>query len=124
MPEKFRQDLKARAFEFSAAIFRRYKRLAAGGPARAHMAQQLFEAASGIGAMLEEAEVAMSRRDMAAKQSIALRESRESNYWLRLLSTDTELTAELVSLVDESRQFVAMLTTSVRKLRNPPGAAS
>jgi four helix bundle protein len=88
------------------------------------MAQQLFEAASSIGAMLEEAEVAMSRRDMAAKQSIALRESRESNYWLRLLSIDTELTAELAALVDESRQFVAMLTTSVRKLRNPPGAAS
>jgi four helix bundle protein len=74
--------------------------------------------------MLEEAEVAMSRRDMAAKQSIALRESRESNYWLRLLSIDTELTAELATLVDESRQFVAMLTTSVRKLRNPPGAAN
>ena len=124
MPEKFRQDLKARAFEFAAAIFRRYKRLAAGSSAHAHMAQQLFEAASSIGAMLEEAEVAMSRRDMAAKQSIALRESRESNYWLRLLSIDTELTAELATLVDESRQFVAMLTTSVRKLRNPPGAAS
>ena len=61
MTDKPRQDLKARAFEFAGNIFRRYKRLAAGSPAHAHMTQQLFEAASGIGAMLEEAEVANSR---------------------------------------------------------------
>jgi hypothetical protein len=42
------------------------------------MTQQLFEAASGIGAMLEEAEVANSRRDMAAKQAIALGSVRNS----------------------------------------------
>jgi four helix bundle protein len=115
-----RQDLKARAFQFATAVLQRHKRLSAGGPAHAHMTQQLFEAASSIGAMLEEGEVASSRRDMAAKHTVALREARESNYWLRLLSTDPLLASELEWLVDESRQFVAMLTTSVRKLRNPP----
>src|SRR3954470_1332285 len=114
-----RQDLKARAFAFAAGILDRYSRLAAGGPERAHMAHQLFRAVSSIGAMLEEGEVANSRRDMAAKHAIALRESREANHWLRLISRLPEWTEELAPFVEESRQFIAMLTTSVRKLRQP-----
>jgi four helix bundle protein len=87
------------------------------------MAGQLFEAGSAIGALLEEGQVANSRRDMGAKYAIALREARESNYWLRLFSTEREWTDELRPLVQESREFVAMLTTSVRKLRSPPSDA-
>ena len=120
MSDPVRQDLTGRAFKFGADVFERYRRLSAGGPAHAHMTQQLFEAATGIGALLEEGQVANSRRDMAAKYAIALREARESNYWLRMLSVDRSLTAELMPFVDESRQFVAMLTVSVRKLRSPP----
>ena len=114
-----RQDLKARAFEFAGRILKLYKRLAAGGPAHAHMAQQLFEAATSIGAQLEEAEVANSRRDLASKHAIALRESRESNYWLRLFSIELEWRTELAPLVQESLEFIRMLTVSVRKLRSP-----
>jgi four helix bundle protein len=101
-----RQDLKARAFEFAANILNLYKRLSAGGPAHAHMAQQLFEAASSIGAQLEEAEVANSRRDLASKHAIALRESRESNFWLRMFATIPEWRQELAPLVQESLEFV------------------
>jgi four helix bundle protein len=84
------------------------------------MTQQLFEAGSAIGANLEEGMVANSRRDMAQKYAIALRESREARYWLRLLARDAAFTAELTPLIQESTEFVAMLTTSVRRLRNPP----
>ena len=84
------------------------------------MALQLWRAASGIGALLEEGEVANSRRDMAAKYAIALRESRESNYWLSLYSTYPSWKKELAWSVNESSEFVAMLTTSVRKLRSRP----
>jgi four helix bundle protein len=115
----YRQDLKALAFDFAATILKMYNRLASGGPAHAHMAQQLFEAASAIGAMLEEGEVANSRRDMASKHAIALREARESNHWLRLFSTIPEWKEELAPLVQESLEFVRMLTVSVRKLRTP-----
>jgi four helix bundle protein len=81
------------------------------------MAQQLFAAGSAIGAMLEEGEVANSRRDMASRHAIALREARESNHWLRLFSTIPAWKAELAPLVQESLEFVRMLTVSVRKLR-------
>ena len=117
MTENPRQDLCARAFEFSDAVVSRYPRLAAGGPHHAHMALQLVEAATGIGALLEEGVVANSRRDMASKYAIALREARESKYWLRLFSKFPQWTDELAPLIQESSEFVAMLTVSVRKLR-------
>jgi four helix bundle protein len=83
------------------------------------MAEQLFRSGTGIGASLEEAEVANSRRDLAAKQAIALREARETKYWLRLFGTEEAWAAELAPLIQESSEFVAMLTVSVRRLREP-----
>lgn len=118
--DKPRQDLKERAFRFSSEILSRYRRLSAADAAHAHMAQQLLEAATGIGAALEEAEVANSRRDLALKQAIGLREARESKYWLRLFATDAAWRDELVPLIQEAGEFVAMLTVSVRKLRSGP----
>ena len=61
----------------------------------AHIGLQMFRAGSAIGASIEEGQVANSRRDMAAKHAIALREARET----------------------EALEFVAMLTVSVKKLR-------
>jgi four helix bundle protein len=91
------------------------------GTAHAHMAQQMWEAVSSIGAQLEEGEVANSRRDMAAKHAIALREAREARYWFRLIAADPAWTTEVRWFIQESEEFVRMLTVSVRKLRSPPG---
>jgi four helix bundle protein len=122
MPDKPRQDLKQRAFNFGARVLGLYKRLAAESPAHAFMALQLVKASTSIGALLEEGEVANSRRDMAAKYAIALRESRETNHWLRLFATEERWAEELAPLIQESREFIAMLTVSVKKLRTsvPP----
>jgi four helix bundle protein len=119
MTDNQRQDLCARALEFGDAIVSRFPRLAAGGAHHAHMALQLMEAATSIGANLEEGVVANSRRDMASKYAIALRESRESRFWLRLFSRIPEWKDELAPYLQESNEFVAMLTVSVRKLRSP-----
>jgi len=86
------------------------------------VAYQLFDAVSSIGANLEEAKGAYSPRDFASKNSISLKEARESKYWLRL--------AEAKSLGDkkrrqrllkESDEWVAMLTTGVKNLQAGQG---
>src|SRR6185295_16440747 len=120
MSEKNRQDLRARAFKLSVLMFRLFPELARASPAHAHLAKQLWRAVTGIGALLEEGEVANSRRDMAAKYAIALREAREANYWSRLGATDQKWAAQIAPVVQETNEFVAMLTVSVRKLRKPP----
>lgn len=55
---------------------------------------------------------------MAAKYAIALREAREALYWLKLLSTDPLVGDSLTALIKEADEWVAMLTTTVKKLRS------
>ena len=57
---------------------------------------------------------------MAGKYAIALRESREARYRLRLIASQSGWTEELRPLIQEATEFVAMLTVSVRRLRTPP----
>ena len=83
-----------------------------------HIANQLMRAGTAIGANLEEAKSAYSRRDLAAKYAISLREGRECHYWLRLIKADQPQLSEVIDpLLDECNQLIAMLTTTVRKLR-------
>ena len=114
---RYRTDLKERTFQFALDLLKRHSRIAAAGPPYAHIALQLFQAASSIGSQLEEGVGASSRRDMAHKHSIALREAREARRWLRLLVDSETFGSELNPLLAESDEFVAMLTASVRKLR-------
>ena len=112
-----RQDLGARAFALSRRVLGLYAALARTSAAHAHIARQLFSSTTAIGALLEEGQVANSRRDMASKYAIALREAREANYWARLAATDPRWAEAMAPIIKETGEFIAMLTVSVRKLR-------
>ena len=56
---------------------------------------------------------------MGAKHAIALREAKEAKYWLRYLLATNVMLLETQPLFTEADELVAMLTTSVKKLRNP-----
>jgi len=78
----------------------------------------MLRAGTAIGASLEEAKSAYSRRDLASKYAISLREARECHYWFRLIKADqSQFGDEVDSLLDECNQLIAILTTTVRKLR-------
>ena len=49
------------------------------------MSNQLLRSGTSVGANITEAQAAQSPKDFIAKMSIASKEARESNYWLRLL---------------------------------------
>ena len=71
-----------------------------------------------IGALMEEALGAESRRDLLHKMSMAHKEARESHYWLRLLAA-SDLLSELdltdhLAKVDE---LVRLLTTITRSAK-------
>jgi four helix bundle protein len=100
-----------------------FQELAGVSAAHAYVARQLLRATASVGANLEEG-VASSRRDMASKYSIALRESREAKYWSRLLAVDPRWTARAAPITKETDEFVAMLTVAVKKLRQPVEAQS
>ena len=50
------------------------------------LAQQLLRSGTSIGANVEEAQAGQSRADFISKYSIALKEARETRYWLRLIA--------------------------------------
>ena len=57
------------------------------------IAKQLLRSGTSIGANVEEANAAQTKKDFITKMSIASKEARESKYWLRLLDK-----SELVKL--------------------------
>jgi len=118
-----RQDLNARAFKLAARVFKLFPKLVMAGSGHAYIARQLLRATASVGANLEEGSAASSRRDMVQKYSIALRESREGKYWSRLLATDPAWSSTLEDVIQETSEFAAMLTVSVKKLRLPVGSS-
>ena len=74
-----------------------------------------LRAGTSIGANLEEAHAGQSRADFIAKSRIALKEARETLYWLRLIgATAIVSTKRLEPLLQELREIVAILTTIVK----------
>ena len=78
------------------------------------VADQLLRSGTSAGANYEEARGAESKDDFVHKLQIALKELRESNYWLRLLVKSGKVPAErMKDLLGESSQLRAMLSKSV-----------
>jgi four helix bundle protein len=76
---------------------------------------QLFNAASSVGAHLEEADAASSHRHFTSLNRGALREMREARYWLRLIVAGRLQSWQRVrGLAAEASELVAIMTTIVK----------
>lgn len=79
------------------------------------LSRQLLKAGTSIGANIEEALAGQSRADFLSKMSIASKEARESNYWLRLIRDSKFLEDHHVNpLLAESSEIIRMLTYIVK----------
>ena len=54
-------------------------------PKSSYMIDQLARAGTSVGANIHEAQYAQSKKDFISKLEIALKESNETSYWLRLM---------------------------------------
>lgn len=79
------------------------------------LSAQLMRSGTSVGANVEEVTAGQSRRDFVAKMSIASKEARESNYWLRLLR-DSNLcpSVDPFPLIEQSERLVRILTSIVK----------
>jgi len=79
------------------------------------LSKQLLRSGTSIGANVEEALAGQSRADFISKMSIASKEARETNYWLRLLSDSKMLpSAKVAPLLSESQSLINLLTSIVK----------
>ena len=84
----------------------------------APIADQLMKAGTSIGANLEEAKAGSSRREFVRYVDIALREARESVYWLRLcVALELEPKSEIERLRNEGEQLARILGAIVVKTK-------
>ncbi len=88
-------------------------------PAGKNLVNQLERCGPGGGANYEEARGAESPADFVHKVRIALKEVRETRYWLRLIlrAKLVDRPHELRPLVDECGELIAILTASARTAR-------
>ena len=78
------------------------------------IADQLLRSAMSAGANYEEAQGAESKEDFTHKLQIALKELRESGYWLQLLVRSGKIPIKKMDpLIDESNQLRAMISKAV-----------
>jgi four helix bundle protein len=112
-------ELQQRCFEFACQIVRLHDLLSTRGASARDLGRQLLRSGTSIGANLEEADAAQSKADFISKCTIALKEARESHFWLRLLVTTGKIKPNDNGpyLLSECDQLVAILTTIVKKTR-------
>ncbi|MBC8174159.1 MAG: four helix bundle protein [Candidatus Marinimicrobia bacterium] len=78
---------------------------------------QLAKSGTSVGANYEESQATNSRADFRHKIGIALKEARESNYWLRIMErTKIGNQQEVKRLVKESGEIKAILATIFNKV--------
>ena len=81
------------------------------------LCNQLLRAGTSIGANNAEASSAISKADFKSKSFIALKEARESLYWLELLHRNGYLTdAQFNSIYADAEELVKVLTHRCKKL--------
>ena len=107
------RDLDARLLQYGARIIKLVEALPKTLVCR-RIGDQLLRSGMAVGANYEEAQGAESQVDFSHKLQIALKELRESNYWLRLLEVSEKMPRDrLADIIDESTQLRAILSKAV-----------
>lgn len=107
-----KQTILERSFDFAKLIISAY--LSAKQQNEYVLSKQLLRSGTSIGANVEEAEGAISKREFAAKMSIALKEARETRYWIRLIEHTKIVEIETQLLLQEISEIIRMLTAIVK----------
>lgn len=78
------------------------------------LSRQLLRSGTSIGANVEEAIAAYSKKEFAAKMSIASKEARETRYWLKLIKTSKLVSVNVDAHLAEIEHIINILTAIVK----------
>ena len=111
-------DLLKRTFNFGISCLKFLRKLESN-PENNLIRFQLGKSCTSVGANYEESQAGSSKADFKNKVKIALREARETNYWLRILKELNDNNDEsLESLIKESQELKNILGAIVVKSNN------
>lgn len=82
------------------------------------LATQLLKSGTSIGANIEEAVSAYSRKEFSPKMGISLKEAKETRYWIRLLYETQYLDErQYHSLLQDVEELIKLLTSILKSSR-------
>ena len=107
-----------KSFEFALVIISLYQQLQA--EREYVISKQLLRSGTSIGANVEDAVAAQSRKDFLSKMSIASKEARETLYWLRLLQASSLTNLNVNAQIQSANELVRILTSIVETTQEKP----
>ncbi|MEI7424389.1 MAG: four helix bundle protein [Prolixibacteraceae bacterium] len=105
---EFKNGLQERLFNFAVRTIQ-YVRNLPKGKEYDVISWQILKSSSSSGANYDEAQGAVSKADFSNKIGIALKEMRESNYWIKLIIATTENNQNWINLKNESNELMHIL---------------
>ena len=109
--------VEEKSFRFAVRIVRLYQYLS-DNKKEYVLSQQLLRSGTSIGANVSEAQQAQSKADFISKMAVALKETTETKYWLRLLyETDYLNQREHTAIHGDCVEIEKLLTAIVKASR-------
>ena len=101
-----------KTFHFALNIIELYKFLT--GNKEYVLSKQVLRSGTSIGANVEEATAAQSKKDFIAKMVISSKEARETRYWLKLLEASQLVKHNYQTYIKDANELVNILTAIVK----------
>jgi four helix bundle protein len=103
-------NITERTFDFAVRIVKLCQHLDEKQGVGRTLGGQLLRAGTSIGANVEEAQAGQSKPDFISKYAIALKEARETHFWLRLLEATNILPHNrLAGLQEEVQELMRII---------------
>ncbi|MGA7578725.1 MAG: four helix bundle protein [Desulfobaccales bacterium] len=107
------RDIQERTFSFALEIIKFSQQVDFRNEALRVLGRQVLRSGTSIGANIEEAQAGQSRADFISKYAIALKETRETIYWLRLLHEAGPLTINNCELLIQEADEIARIIAAI-----------
>ena len=99
------RNIQERTFEFAVRVVKLVDRLPKTTSGM-QLGRQLVASGTSVGANMQEADGAETKKDFVHKTGVALKEAKESHFWLRVIdATLLQKDSEVKSMVQEAREL-------------------
>ena len=112
-----REIFRMRMIDFSVMVMKACSKLRKD-PILWSICDQIIRSSSSIGANVNEAQGANSRKDFANYFQIALKSARETRYWIQVIERYDSENIEMKHLYDENEHLINILQASIKTLRS------
>ncbi len=117
MMERKESPLRTKSEDFAIRIIRLYQYLTKDKHEYV-MSKQIYRSGTSIGANIAESRNAQSSADFISKLSIALKESDETEYWLKNLYSSGILNEkQFLSIHHDNIEITKMLTSAIKTIK-------